>query len=152
MKRIMIALMSLVLTVPAFAQYGRPRYYNRPPVVRSPHRSYADVYYGLRIGPAFATLNSDDPFFDSSSAKTGFSVGAVAGFQVAYRSPVYFETGLSYVEKGGKVQYNGQKFTYNLDYLEVPLVMKYAFGVDRDFSIQPFTYIFHSSTVNENVF
>lgn len=138
MKRMMIALMSLVLTVPAFAQYGRPRYYNRPPVVRSPHRSYADVYYGLRLGADFATLNSDDRFLDSGSAKTGFNVGAVAGFQVAYRSPVYFETGLSYVEKGGKVQYEGQKYTYNLDYLEVPLVMKYVYNVDRAFSIQPF--------------
>lgn len=134
----MIALMSLVLTVPAFAQYGRPRYYNRPLVVRSPHRSYADVYYGLRLGADFATLNSDDRFLDSGSAKTGFNVGAVAGFQVAYRSPVYFETGLSYVEKGGKVQYEGQKYTYNLDYLEVPLVMKYVYNVDRAFSIQPF--------------
>lgn len=138
MKRMMIALMSLVLTVPAFAQYGRPRYYNRPLVVRSPHRSYADVYYGLRLGADFATLNSDDRFLDSGSAKTGFNVGAVAGFQVAYRSPVYFETGLSYVEKGGKVQYEGQKYTYNLDYLEVPLVMKYVYNVDRAFSIQPF--------------
>ena len=134
----MIALMSLVLTVPAFAQYGRPRYYNRPSVVRSPHRSYADVYYGLRLGADFATLNSDDRFLDSGSAKTGFNVGAVAGFQVAYRSPVYFETGLSYVEKGGKVQYEGQKYNYNLDYLEVPLVMKYVYNVDRAFSIQPF--------------
>jgi hypothetical protein len=83
-------------------------------------------------------LNSDDRFLDSGSAKTGFNVGAVAGFQVAYRSPVYFETGLSYVEKGGKVQYEGQKYTYNLDYLEVPLVMKYVYNVDRAFSIQPF--------------
>ena len=77
--------------------------------VHSPHRSYADVYYGLRFGAAFATVNSDDRYLDGGSAKTGLNVGAVAGFQVAYRSPVYFETGLSYVEKGGKGLYEGPK-------------------------------------------
>ena len=141
MKRMMIVLMSLALTVSAFSQYGRPHYYSRPsrPMpVHSPHRSYADVYYGLRFGAAFATVNSDDRYLDGGSAKTGLNVGAVAGFQVAYRSPVYFETGLSYVEKGGKGLYEGTKFTYSLDYLEVPLVMKYMIDIDREFSIQPY--------------
>ena len=147
MKRMMIALMSLVLTLPALAQYGRP-YYNRPPVVssshyrsgvRAPHyRSHTDVYYGLRIGAAFATVNSDDRYLDGGSMKTGLDVGAVVGFQVAYRSPVYFETGLSYIEKGGKGHYEGTKFSYSLDYLQVPLVMKYMIDVDRMFSVQPY--------------
>ena len=141
MKRMMIALMSLVLTVPALAQYGRPHYYSRPVrsgATHSPHRHYADVYYGLRIGAAFATVNSDDRFLDGGSVKTGLNVGFVTGFQLAYRSPVYFETGLSYVEKGGKGQYDGTKFTYSLDYLELPLVMKYIYDVDPAFSIQPY--------------
>ena len=138
MKRILIVLMSLVLAWPALAQYGRPRYYSRPPVVHSPHRTYTDVYYGLRIGAAFATVNSDDRYLDGGSMKTGLDVGAVVGFQVAYRSPVYFETGLSYIEKGGKGHYEGAKFSYSLDYLEVPLVMKYMIDVDRMFSIQPY--------------
>lgn len=141
MKRMMIALMSLVLTVPALAQYGRPHYYSRPArpgVTHSPHRSYADIYYGLRIGAAFATVNSDDRYLDGGSVKTGLNVGFVTGFQLAYRSPIYFETGLSYVEKGGKGQYDGTKFTYSLDYLELPLVMKYIYDVDRAFSIQPY--------------
>ena len=114
MKRIMIALMSLVLTLPALAQYGRPHYYSRPPAayrptpVHSPRPSYADIYYGLRIGAAFATVNSDDRYLDGGSAKTGLNVGFVAGFQVAYRSPVYFETGLSYIEKVEKATTKGR--------------------------------------------
>lgn len=134
----MIVLMSLVLAWPALAQYGRPCYYSRPPVAHSPHRTYTDVYYGLRIGAAFATVNSDDRYLDGGSMKTGLDVGAVVGFQVAYRSPVYFETGLSYIEKGGKGHYEGAKFSYSLDYLQVPLVMKYMIDVDRMFSIQPY--------------
>ena len=70
--------------------------------------------------------------------KTGLDVGAVVGVQLGYRSPVYFETGLSYIEKGGEGSYNGSKFTYNLDYLEMPLVLKYIHNFDRNFSIQPF--------------
>ena len=138
MKRMMITLMSFVLTLPALAQYGRPYYYNRPPSVYSPHYSSTDVYYGLRLGAAFATVNSDDRYLNGGSAKIGLDVGAVVGFQLAYRSPIYLETGLSYVEKGGKGNYQGAKFTYSLDYLEVPLVMKYFIDVDRNLSIQPF--------------
>ena len=140
MKRMMIALMSILLTVPALAQYGRPHYYNysRPRPISTPHRSYTDVYYGLRIGAAFATVNSDDKYLDGGSAKTGLNVGFVAGFQLDYHSPLYLETGLSYVEKGGKGQYDGMKFSYSLNYLEAPLVMKYIYDVDRAFSIQPF--------------
>lgn len=137
MKRMMIALMSFVLTVPAFAQYGRP-HYNRPPAVRAPYHNVTDVYYGLRIGPTFATVNSDDRYLDGGSTKTGLNIGAVMGFQVAYRSPVYFETGLSYIEKGGKGFSDGAKFSYSLNYLEVPLVMKYMIDIDRLFSVQPY--------------
>ena len=141
MKRMMIALMSLVLTVPALAQYGRPHYYSRPsrPVTtHRPHRSYGDVYWGLRFGAAFATVNSDDQYLDGGSVKTGFNVGVVTGFPVSYHAPLYFETGLSYIEKGGKGLYDGTKFSYSLDYLEMPLVMKYIYNVDREFSIQPY--------------
>jgi hypothetical protein len=65
-------------------------------------------------------------------------VVVVAGFQVAPRVPIYFDTGLSFIEKGGKGHFEGRKFTYNLDYLEVPLLLKYDCQVDRDISIQPF--------------
>lgn len=135
----MMILMSVALTVPAMAQYGRPHYYNRPAQSSISHFSRRnDVYYGLRLGVDFATVKSDDKYLDGGSAKTGLNVGVIAGFQMGYRSPVYFETGLSYIEKGGKGNYDGAKFTYSLNYLELPLVLKYKYDVDRDFSIQPF--------------
>lgn len=138
MKKMMIALLSLLLTVPAFAQYGRPRY-NTP---RNAHpTSYQHrplIYYGLRLGAAFSTVNSDDLYLNGGSMKTGLNVGAVVGFQLDYQSPVSFETGLSYVEKGGEGRYEGSKFTYSLDYLEMPLVVKYAIDVAPDCTVQPF--------------
>jgi hypothetical protein len=139
MKRMMIAMLSLVLTVPALAQYGRPHYYSRPPV-RSDYRPYQhpDVYFGLRLGGALSTVNSDDPYLDGGSMKSGLNVGMVVGFQMGYHAPVYFETGLSYIEKGGEGSFEGSKFTYGLNYLETPLVVKYKHHFDPNFSIQPF--------------
>ena len=141
MKRIMIAMLSLLLTMPMMAQYGlsRPRthrygYTTRP----SSYRSFTDTYYGLRIGANFSTVNSDDRYLDGGSVRSGLNVGAVVGFQIAPHTPIYFETGLSYVEKGGKGNYNGSRFTYNLDYLEMPLVLKYDYHADRLLSIQPY--------------
>lgn len=141
MKRIMIVMLSLLLTMPMMAQYGLSRsrthrygYTNR----LSPHRSFTDTYYGLRIGANFSTVNSDDRYLDGGSIRSGLNVGAVVGFQIAPHTPIYFETGLSYVEKGGKGNYNALRFTYSLDYLEMPLVLKYDYRADRLLSIQPY--------------
>lgn len=140
MKRLMIVLMSIALTVPALAQYGRPYYYNRPSTMnhRRAHYPSLGTYYGLRIGTAFSTVSSDDRYLNGGSMKTGLNIGAVAGFQLGHRSPVYFETGLSYIEKGGEGRFEGSKFSYGLNYLEVPLLIKYKYDFTPDLSIQPF--------------
>ncbi len=139
MKRLVIMMMGLVLTLSASAQYRRPYYYS-PNHGHSNYRysSPVEVYGGLRLGAAFSTVSSDDRYLNGGSMKTGLDVGAVVGVQLGYRSPVYFETGLSYIEKGGDGSYNGSKFTYNLDYLEMPLLMKYKIDIDGRFSVQPF--------------
>ena len=83
-------------------------------------------------------MNSDDHYLDGGSLRTGLNIGAVAGFQIAPYTPLYFETGLQYVEKGGVGHNDGAKFTYNLNYLEVPFVLKYDHRVDNLLSVQPF--------------
>ena len=141
MKRLMIAVMSLALAAPAVAQYHEPPRYNGPSrQYHSPHSSFSDaeIYYGLRLGLGLATVKSDDSRLDGGSIQAGLNVGAVVGFQLGYRSPVYLETGLLYVEKGGEGKYNGSKFTYGLKYLELPVVMKYEIDLNPAFSIQPF--------------
>lgn len=136
MKKIVIAFMSLVLSLPALAQYGRPPHYNEP----SRGRAFApnEIYYGLRLGVSFATVNSDDKYLDGGSMQAGLNVGGVVGLQLGYHSPLFFETGLSYIEKGGKGHFEGDKFTYSLNYLELPLVLKYRIDVDGRFNVQPF--------------
>lgn len=138
MKRLFIALFAAALTLPISAQYGRS-YPGRPvtnyPVHRSPTN---DIYYGLRLGAAFSTVNSDDRELDGGSIKTGLNVGVAAGWQLHYSSPVYLESGLYYTEKGGKGTHDNKKFTYNLNYLEVPLLIKYYVPLNGNASLQPF--------------
>lgn len=97
-----------------------------------------DLYYGLRMGLSFATVNSDDKALDGGSSRTGLDLGVVLGYALAKDVPVFLETGVFYKEKGGHSTYDGKKMTYNLNYIQVPLVVKYSYVVDRSFSIQPY--------------
>jgi len=147
MKKLLTTIFAAaLLAIPAQAQHYRESEYYNP---RTDHLDYnrhreglgpltGRNYYGLRIGAAFSTVNSDDKSLDGGSAQTGLNIGVVAGLSLSERAPLFFETGLSYVEKGGKKTLNGKKMTYDLNYLEVPLVIKYIYELDGGLSIQPF--------------
>ena len=138
MKKLFAILFATALTLPMFAQYGRI-YPGRPTRPMPPTRSYHyDNYYGLRLGAGFTTVNSDDSRLDGGTSKAGLNLGFAAGFQIVPSSPLYFETGLYYTEKGGKGSYDAKKFTYNLNYLEVPLLLKYAIPFSYRGSVQPY--------------
>ena len=135
MKRLLFAIVSILMAMPMHAQYDS---YGR---TQAPVGGFADehnLYYGLRLGMALSTVNSDDSNLDGGSALTGINIGAVAGFQLSASAPVYFETGLHYTEKGGKGYVNNAKYTYNLNYIEIPLIIKYWYAIDENFSVQPF--------------
>ena len=142
MKRLAFIMMALLLTLmPAAAQnYRDSRYYNSR-TDRLDYRynhNYGSPYYGFRIGPAFTFVNSDDSRLDGGDWQTGLNVGVVAGIPLTDSAPLYLETGLSYIEKGGKKDLpEGKKMTYDLNYLEIPAVLKYKYEVDDHFSIQP---------------
>lgn len=141
-----IAMTGVMLSLPGTAQnYRGSRYYNRNTGRldynnRSCRGYYGnrDAYYGFRIGPAFTTVNSDNEFLDGGKVQTGLNVGFAAGFGLTNRAPLYLETGLYYTEKGGKNDKKGLDYTYNLNYIEIPLVLKYVYNVDRNISVQPF--------------
>ncbi len=144
MKRLAFIMTALLLALmPASAQHYRDsRYYNKHTGRLDygyNHHSYGVPYYGLRIGPSFSYVNSDDERLDGGNWQTGLNVGVVAGIPLTDTAPLYLETGLSYIEKGGKKDLaNGKKMTYDLNYLEIPAVIKYKYEVDDHFSFQPF--------------
>lgn len=155
MKRTMMISMLAVLTVlPSMAQYVR-RPYSRPatPYQRSYHSELShrpsayDSYFGLRVGLSVSSINADDRYLDASSPKAGLNVGFVAGIQMAPATPLYLESGLSYVEKGGK----GNNSTYNMDYIEVPFLVKYQHNFDRLTSLQPFAGVYCAAGIGGRI-
>lgn len=99
-----------------------------------------ELYYGLRLGLGFATVNNSEiKDNDAPSSRIGLNVGAVIGYQLSPSTPVYLESGLFYTEKGGRNKSNpSKKVDYNLNYFEVPILVKYCFDIDGEFSIQPY--------------
>jgi hypothetical protein len=156
MKRIMMISMLAVLTaVPSVAQYVRrpyPRpvapYQHRSNYTAEPHRhSGIDSYFGLRIGFGVANVSADDHYLDGSSPKAGLNIGFTAGIQMAPATPLYLESGLSYIEKGGK----SAMTTYGMNYLEVPLLIKYQYDFDRLTSIQPFVGVYGAAGLSGKI-
>lgn len=150
MKRLIItALAAVALLLPAAAQcYHYSKYYN-PETGRLDYGRHdsglgtGNMYYGFRIGPAFSFVNSDDPTLDGGDWQTGLSVGALMGLPLSQNIPLYLEAGLQYTEKGGRKRITTttgerKKMTYDLNYIEMPIVLKYIYPIDSHFTLQPF--------------
>lgn len=145
-KRLLItAVAAAAIIMPASAQcYRQSRYYNN----RTDRLDYGwhdsglgtgNMYYGFRIGPSFSFVNSDDSRLDGGDWQTGLNVGALVGIPLSANIPLYIEAGLFYNEKGGRKKLpSGKKMTYDLNYLQLPIVAKYIYSPDGRFSIQPF--------------
>lgn len=160
----LVLAMCLLAAVAASAQhYPRHTYRHRLPTPPPPGRvadgysrstptvrSASDAYVGLRLGLSVATVNSDNRYLDGGKAKTGLNAGVVAGVQLAPATPLCIETGLLYTEKGGKGNNNGT-FTYALNYLEMPLVMKYGIDLGPLCSVQPFVGVYGAVGVSGKI-
>ena len=143
-KSLLLSLLCMILAMPAMAQpgYRYGRGYN--PRVQTVGRhgneyvAWHSYYVGLRVGLNASHVNSDSPLLDGSSMKSGLNIGIAAGTQLTYRAPLFIESGLYYSQKGGKSDSGSGKFTYDLNYLEVPVIIKYKHFVGNQTSIQPY--------------
>lgn len=150
MKRLItLAFLVLALVMPATAQsYYESRYYNHCSgrldygYKNNSWLDSGDMYYGLRIGPSFSKVNSDDAELDGGNWQTGLNLSVIMGIPLTSEMPLYIETGLSYTEKGGKKKVTSlegkKKMTYDLNYLEIPIVLKYIYDIDGHFTVQPY--------------
>lgn len=148
-KQILTSLLALALAGPAAAQgysYGRPGADSFGDGAFSTSRDH-NMYYGLRLGLGLGRVGSDDDRLDGNSMKAGINVGGVIGFQLSPSAPVYLETGIYYTQKGGRgytysTDASGMtvkdKFTFALNYFELPIVAKYFFEVGDELTVQPF--------------
>lgn len=123
--------MVIAFTIPSFAQFetnrGRSRY----------NRDDTERYYGLRLGMNVASTSSESNAFDTNP-RTGLVIGFAYGMQLSKYHPLWLEASLLYSEKGGKTHQDGDKVTYRLGYLQLPIVAKYGINMDDDLYLQPF--------------
>lgn len=90
----------------------------------------AQVEFGFRPGLTIADVSLDtdgvEPDFDT---RTGFVAGIF--LEVPLSANLSFQPGLSYAQKGAGVSesFEGEDFNFGveLDYIEAPLLLKYAF-------------------------
>ncbi len=138
----LVAILSLLSVMPASAQRGRGGYGHSNSGYRygghSRHSYTPNMYGGLRFGLSASHVNSDAPYLDGGNTQSGLNVGAVVGVQIAPSAPLFFESGLLYTEKGGKGSDHGDKFTFDLNYIEVPLVLKYSAYVAPATAVEPY--------------
>lgn len=96
------------------------------------------MYFGLKIGFNASAVRSEASALNGTGVASGLNTGMALGFYLSPYHPVSLETGLYYSEKGGKSEGAAGKFTYDLNYLELPLVIKYKFFTSPDVAIEPF--------------
>ena len=151
MKRMLMLTLVGLLAVCAWSQY-RGGYPPRGRVVvrkapRPPH-TYSDyhwrnTYYGFRLGLNASTVRSDAPALNGNGVKAGLNLGFAVGTQLSYATPLFIESGLYYSQKGGKsnnvVTLDGPtKFTYELNYVELPIILKYKHFTYSGLSVEPY--------------
>ena len=145
MKKILTLLACFFISTAAvLAQpgYGHGGYHKGPSGHYGHGRDYGrgyngnNLYGGLKFGITASHIGGTSSDFDANGIKTGISLGAAAGFSI---SPfAAFESGLYYVEKGGIDNSSVGKITYNLNYLEVPILLKLNIFSGNRAVIQPY--------------
>ncbi len=118
--------------------YTQSRYYNEQTQrLEYGYKSFPSKYYGFRVGVNFANVSAKEEMYDCDM-RPRLNLGLVVGHGLTSSAPIYIETGFGYTAKGGKKKVNGDRTEYNLNYLEIPLVLKYIHSTDSGFGIQPF--------------
>ena len=128
MKKFLSAIVACLLAVPTFAQFSSGGF-----SIDEEH-----TYWGIRIGVAFGGISGD---MEAEDGRTGMTLGGIVGLRVSESAPVFLESGLYYTERGGeKLKGNGVETGHDghLNYLEIPLLIKYGVGMENEVALLPF--------------
>lgn len=121
MKKFLVAIVAVLFAAPSFAQYSSGGF----------SLSESTVYYGARVGLNVGWISGD---VDGYGAKAGMNIGGVLGLRVSDATPVFLESGLYFAMQGAK----DGKAEINLNYLEIPLLIKYGVQVTDDIALLPY--------------
>lgn len=121
MKKFLVAIMAVLFAAPSFAQYSSGGF----------SLSESSVYYGIRLGMNIATLTGDAT---DAGSKVGLNFGGTIGLRLSDTTPLFLESGLYYTGCGAKKDKN----SVSLNYLELPLLIKYGIQATDDIAVLPF--------------
>jgi len=85
-------------------------------------QSFAQLNFGVKAGLNLANMTAkdkDNTWSDDYSMKTGFHLGVTAGFSIM--DNLFIEPGLLFSTKGFKVDEDGGNYTFNMNYLDIPI-------------------------------
>ena len=160
MKKIFTLTLCGLLAMGAMAQIHGGRSHShivvrsRPAVtIYDYSRPWHNTYYGVRLGLNAGSVRSDAPVLNGNEMKAGLNIGFAVGTQLSRYKPLFIESGLYYSQKGGKSSngFESGKFTYELNYLELPVLLKYKHFTRSGVSVEPFVGGFISCGLAGNI-
>lgn len=123
MKKILLSIVAVLFAANSFAQYSSGGF----------SLSESSVYYGIRLGLNVSNISGDDA--GNLGAKSGLNFGGVIGLRVSDTTPIFLESGLYYTERGGQ---KSSKNYAGLDYLEIPILIKYGVQLNDEIAVLPY--------------
>ncbi len=99
------------------------------------------VYWGVRFGINFSRIGGD---IKSDKRRNGMNLGGVVGLRVTDGAPVFLESGLYYSQRGAKTLKKPEgadpdgNFEGHLNYLEIPVLVKYGITTENNIAFLPF--------------
>ena len=121
MKKFLVAILAVLFSAPSFAQYSSGGF----------SLSGSSVYYGVRLGLNVATLTGD---VNDLGTQAGLNFGGTLGLRLSETTPIFLESGLYYTGCGA----SKDKTSVGLNYLELPLLIKYGVQLTDEIAILPF--------------
>ncbi len=121
MKKLLFAITALLCSVCSNAQIAAGEF----------TVDKTSIYYGVRLGGNLSYISGDHMELNN---KWGLTIGGVIGMRVSDTTPLFIESGLYYTQMGAEKDRN----EINLNYLEIPVLVKAGFELDNDIALLPF--------------
>lgn len=127
MKKILMSIVAVLFAASSFAQTNSGGF----------SLSESTVYYGARIGMNISTITGDGT--SDFKSKAGLTLGGVLGLRISDATPLFLESGLYFTQYGANAKDGLDDKSYiNINYLEIPVLIKYGFQVTDEISVLPY--------------
>jgi hypothetical protein len=127
MKKVLMSIVAVLFAANSFAQTNSGGF----------SLSESTVYYGARIGMNISTITGDGT--SDFKSKAGLTLGGVLGLRISDATPLFLESGLYFTQYGANAKDGLDDKSYiNINYLEIPVLIKYGFQVTDEISVLPY--------------